>query len=203
MGEAKIRLSEAELELVTNAGWILTKNAILQKIKQHRAGLQEQQLAFLSQYAPRLPVVILSSSPKISKGENYNGLPYLLLDYPRIFERENILAIRTMFWWGQFFSTTLHLSGTYKNKAVQKIIASYEAIKQNGFYCGINDDPWKHHFEENNYRPLDKMNPAEFEKLMTNRPFIKLAAKIPLEQWEESGEILLGQFKQLIELVVD
>jgi hypothetical protein len=34
-------------------------------------------------------------------------------------------------------------------------------------------------------------------------PFIKLANKISLEQWDESGEILLRYFKQVIELVAD
>ena len=57
-------------------------------------------------------LAIVQSTPKIAKGENYLQLPYVLLDYPRCFDKENIFAIRTMFWWGNFFSITLHLSGS-------------------------------------------------------------------------------------------
>jgi hypothetical protein len=51
---------------------------------------------------------------KISRGENYQLLPYIILDYPSYFSRNNIFAVRTMFWWGNFFSITLHLSGDHK-----------------------------------------------------------------------------------------
>ena len=42
-------------------------------------------------------------SGKISRGENYRGLPYLILDYPAYFSQKDIFAFRTMFWWGHFF----------------------------------------------------------------------------------------------------
>ena len=32
---------------------------------------------------------------------------------PAVFSKENIFAIRTMFWWGNFFSISLHVSGKY------------------------------------------------------------------------------------------
>ena len=69
----------------------------------------------------------LNSSPKISKGENYKGLPWLVLDYPRYFNKEDIFAIRTLFWWGNFFSITLHISGKYKMRYEKKIIDSFES----------------------------------------------------------------------------
>ncbi|MBC7872567.1 MAG: hypothetical protein H7Y01_01150 [Ferruginibacter sp.] len=203
MGEAKIRLSQTELELVTSADWILTKNAILQKVKILLAGLQEKQQPLLVLFSPGLPPEVLKSTPKISKGENYNGLPYLLLDYPRIFTQQNIFAIRTMFWWGHFFSITVHLSGVYKKMMEQKIIDSYDLIKENGFYTCVNDNQWEHHFEKDNYTRLDELPAVDFEQRVKQEPFIKLANKISLEQWDESGEILLRYFKQLIQLLAD
>ena len=41
-----------------------------------------------------LPAEMLFHSPKISKGENYKGLPYVMLDYPRCFGKTDIFAIR-------------------------------------------------------------------------------------------------------------
>src|SRR5689334_6032402 len=116
MNQTKIMLSQKEMELVTRADWILTKNGIIKKVKQLFEELQEKQTEELKAHRSELPAAVFSFSPKISKGENYQGLPYLVLDHPRIFEKENILAVRTLFWWGNFFSTTLHVAGEYKKK---------------------------------------------------------------------------------------
>ena len=85
MNAAKIRFSHKEMELITNAEWILTKNAILQKTIQMLANVQVRQQQYLQSFSVKLPSQVIQSSPKISKGENYKGLPYQILDYPRIF----------------------------------------------------------------------------------------------------------------------
>src|ERR1700733_216708 len=118
MNEAKISLSQKEMDLVTNADWILTKNAILDKVKDLLAVLSESFQSYLHMHTLLIP----AGTPKISKGENYKGLPYLILDYPRSFEKEDILAIRTLFWWGHFFSITLHVAGKNKLLFEEKII---------------------------------------------------------------------------------
>lgn len=198
MNEAKIRLSQKEMELVINADFILTKNEILRKTMHLLGKLQEQQQSLLN----GLPVQALAEktiSPKISKGENYKGLPYLVLDYPRVFEKDNIFTIRSLFWWGNFFSTTLHLSGSYKELFSEKIICSFEVLKKDGYYYCNNDDAWQHHFEEGNYIKLTDKN--SFEKSVTDRPFLKLSKKLSLHQWENADELLFNNFKRLIEVL--
>jgi len=69
-------------------------------------------------------------SPKISRGENYLGLPYLVLDYPRLFRPDAVLAIRTFFWWGHFFSSTLQLSGGYKTEFLSRLQAAQETFSK-------------------------------------------------------------------------
>jgi hypothetical protein len=202
MSEAKIRLSQKEMELITNADWILTKNAILQKINELLGSLLEKQQRYLETNLIRLPAELFKTSPKISKGENYKGLPYLILDYPRYFDQENICAIRTMFWWGNFFSITLHLSGMYKKRAEQKIISSYEVLKKDGCYCCVNDNQWEHHFESSNYKPLTEISPTGFKESISNNHFIKLANKISLQSLENAEDILLSFFKEMTGLVV-
>ena len=153
MDTTKIRLSPEEGALVISADWILTKNSVIQKTIQLLASLQTQQEILLLTYKEILPGEIINSSPKISKGENYKGLPYLVLDYPRYFNKEAIFAIRMFFWWGNFFSGTLHLSGIYKRMYEEKIIQSFETLKTEGFSICINEDQWEHHFEITNYLP--------------------------------------------------
>src|SRR5688572_30593643 len=107
---AKIQLSTLELELVNNTEWILTKNGIIEKVKKLLHDIQMAQHEVLIAAQDQLPAEVLMPSPKISRGENYKGLPYLILDNPRFFDKQDIFAIRTMFWWGHFFSITLHVS---------------------------------------------------------------------------------------------
>ena len=73
------------------------------------------------------------ASAKISKGENM-GLPWVMLDYPRLFGQEDVLAIRTMFWWGHCFSVTLHLKGRYYG-AYLPLLRERGGIGGGGFSC--------------------------------------------------------------------
>jgi len=130
------------------------------------------------------PSEIFNTSPKISKGENYLGLPWLMLDHPRHFEKENCFTIRTFFWWGNTFSITLHLSGKYKKMYEEKIISKFEMLQQKNFYLCISEDEWSHHFEKTNYTSLNELNSETFKGNLKERNFIKLAIKIDLSQWE-------------------
>lgn len=198
MDRTKITLSPEEAALITRADWILTKNNILQKTKQLLANIQTEQRQIIESHSSFFPEEILSTSPRISKGENYKGLPWLVLDYPRYFNKENVFAIRTFFWWGNFFSCTLHLSGIYKKKYQEKIIRSFESLKIKDISICIHDDQWEHHFEMTNYLPLQNIMVSRFAETIIKRPFIKLSKKIPLEEWNEAENKLLEIFRQLI-----
>ena len=203
MNTAKIRLSPTEMELVNSADLILTKNAIIKKVQQLLGNLQAKQHEIVRLQAPGFMEKVSGTPPKISKGENYKGLPYLILDYPRYFEHQNIFAVRTMFWWGNFFSVTLHLSGDHKKKAEEKLIASYNNLREKGFYCYRNEDPWEHHFESENYRLISEMSKNDFERSVRENPFIKIANKIPLLKWDDAEEVLQGYFEEIIAMLAD
>src|SRR5215203_7212012 len=132
--QTKIQFLPAEMELVSSPDIILTKNAILQKIKSFYEELQIKQQNVLQKFSFQLPADVLKISPKISRGENYKGLPWLVLDNPRYFQHNNIFAIRTMFWWGNFFSITLHLSGNNKTELLKKVTGHFSLLGQNDFY---------------------------------------------------------------------
>ena len=125
--ETKITLSAKELELVCNTDWILTKHAIIHKVYD----LFGEQSALMQQWImneeKHLPDEVNKYQPKITKGEKLSRLlPYVILDYPRCFEKERMLAIRTMFWWGNFFSVTLQLAGNYKETALPSLLNNFE-----------------------------------------------------------------------------
>ena len=201
-GKTKIQLSSLEMKLATNAGWILTKNEIIQKARWQLESLQAKQEKYLKKYSRLFPDDVLKVSPKISKGENYKELPYLIMDYPRYFNKENIFAIRTMFWWGNFFSITLHLSGKYKKQFQQKIIASYLLLKKEECFICVSNTEWENHFEKNNFIQLKEISIAIFQNYIERKYFIKLAYKIPIRKWDNVQEFLMNKFKKMTEMLV-
>jgi len=199
MDKAKIRLSSKEMELVTNADWILTKNTIIEKAKNLFGELQEMMTEDLGRVLTHNYTKV---PPKISKGENYRGLPYLILDYPRLFEKENIFAIRTMFWWGNFFSITLHMAGSYKKQDEEKCIQAYPVFRDNDFFICTNKEQWEHHFDPSNYALVKNLSQMEWKKIISENSFIKIANKHPLHHWNDAVNKLAVDFKVLTDVIL-
>jgi hypothetical protein len=183
--KTKIQLSKFEQDLVMNADWILTKNAIMEKMKVLLQECLDLQIELLNTQKALLPSEIFHTSPKISKGENYKGLPWLMLDHPRHFNKESVFAIRTLFWWGRYFSITLHMSGHYKDLFAKKINRAFESLSAQRFYCCVSANEWEHHFDEDNYKLVDQCNEEEFQEIIDEKKFIKLSVRIDLHEWEQ------------------
>jgi hypothetical protein len=185
MNESKLHFSQSELELVCNADVILTKNKIMQNMKFLLEEVSNEMVRFSSDY-PSLSEhhSFFNISPKISRGENYLGLPYLILDYPRNFFHDNIFAIRSFFWWGNFFSSTMHLSGDYRAEFLNKIMDNYETLVQHNFYINNNIDPWQHHFQESNFILIKNLSVRDFNKLCTENQHLKISINWPLKEWD-------------------
>lgn len=198
--DTKIILSEQELQLACNTDWILTKHKINKAVYQLFGGISEFIQKELINDRAWLPEEVITGLPKINKGENYLQFPYVLLDHPRFFDREDIFALRTMFWWGNFFSCTMLLAGKYKT--------SYEnALRKNllkrdtHLYICTNMDKWDHHFGNDNYCELKNMSQPEIEKIIAEKEFIKIAAHLPLQKWHEIPELIQEEIKLLLGLL--
>jgi hypothetical protein len=136
-------------------------------------------------------------SPKISRGENYRGLPWVMLDYPRAFGREDVLAIRTMFWWGHGFNVTLHLKGRWMDVCLPVIVRRREDLAAAGFHIGINDDEWRLEHGPENYLSLGEAG----EALAGGRAFLKLSAAVGLDRWAEAPTIMKMLFGVLVDVL--
>lgn len=196
----KLTLSAEELQLVTNTQWILTKRVIIDKVNLLFGNLSVVFKSHVTANDFFLQPAIVESTPKIAKGENYLQLPYVLLDYPRCFDKENIFTIRTMFWWGNFFSITLHLSGKYKRTFETAIQKNIQSLAEHDFYICINEDEWQHHFKAENYMPVNNFTSGEINSI-TQRHFIKVAIKFPLEKWDTMPLLLEKSFLDLLQLI--
>ena len=196
--QTKIQFLPAEMELVSSPDIILTKNAILQKIKSFFEEVQMKQHDILKIYSSQLPEEVLKISPKISRGENYKGLPWLVLDNPRHFQHNNIFAIRTMFWWGNFFSITLHVSGNNKNDLLKNLTDNISFLAKNDFYIYNGTKEWEHDIDPGSYKKLSVINEDELQKIFSANSFLKLAVKFTVEPLEAIEDKLLRNYELLV-----
>lgn len=183
-----------------NAELILTKNRILYGIKRLLEGLESELLEKAYYIENDYLRSVLEPSPKISRGENYGGLPYLVLDFPRQFDSLNIFAIRTMFWWGHEFSSTLHLTGHYKTDLAPRIEAAYQQLARQQYYIGVNEDPWQHHFEEDNYLPIASLSEEKFIEYCQGFDHLKIAGRWYLQDVHFVAEDLSESWSRLLKL---
>lgn len=188
-------LSPYEAKLVSDSAILYAKNNIIKKVQYLFSAVSDQ---YVREASVKLPTGVTSVAPKISRGEQYLGLPYLMLDYPRNFSKENTFAIRSFFWWGHFFSIHLQLSGAYQQQFAPALIKAIGNGELNGWFIGIHENEWHHHFEEDNYQCIS--NGTIDVDLLTS-PFIKLAKKIPLNEWDNVQTFLTANFIKLLNVI--
>lgn len=204
MSAAKVTLSPKELELVNNADWILTKNHIIQKVNDLFSTLANGYRVEYLQHPVMAASPAFDIPPKISKGEQYQQLPYLMLDFPRYFTDTDIFAIRTFFWWGNHCSIHLILKGKFLAEYGPSIDRYFQfygkyGVETKDWFIGIGKDPWEHHFEKDNYASIQDWNGYS----VTLLPFLKLAKKIPLEEWDDIEIFMKKQFKKIMTILTD
>ena len=199
--DTKIALSDKELEMVCNTDWILTKHAIIQKVYKLFGEMLPLFEKTVNENKKYLPAEVFINSPKISKGENYKLLPYVMLDYPRYFGKDETVAIRTFFWWGNFFSVSLQLSGSCKTNALEVLHQNFEWLQQNEYCICINDNPWEHHFDTNNFAHINTIDKNKFTEILLRNRVVKIAKNIPLNKWQDAPEFILKVFSELAGLL--
>ncbi len=113
--------------------------------------------------------------PRIRKGENFHGLPWVLCDFPARFSRESVFALRNFFWWGKGFLFVLHLSGDALN-AYREVLA--EKLPENlseEYRISVSGREWEYDpeqivFEKGPDRAAASLREASFLKVMASLP---------------------------------
>jgi hypothetical protein len=196
----RFSLSADEMALVQNAGWIITKRRVIEKVYELFGQLSETYTLSL-QEAGHIPSEVKAVSPKIYKGESYQQLPYVLLDHPRFFKGTDAFAIRSFFWWGNSFSIHLHLAGQYKIQFQQQLLQQLQAGRIDNWFSVIAEDAWQHHFEPDNYLPVQPGNYEQVTTAWQQRDFIKLGQHYPIANWDTAAHFYNTAFYSLLQFL--
>lgn len=194
----ELHFSIEEATLAENVSWLLTKHTIIQKVYRLFGALSEEYRTLLAAYPRLLPEEVIAISPKIYKGEQYRLLPYVMMDFPRYFSRSGTLAIRSLFWWGNHFSVHLVLGGKYKMQYEAALEAGIPHLSPHEWYVQTTGNPWEHHFEEDNYLPLNNSAPG---LLSGKEDYLKLATLLPVNRHDEAPSFFSASFKTLLQIL--
>lgn len=192
-----VKLSAAELALANDASILLTKNRIIQKVYELFGELSTAYTQKMNAF--ELPASISNSSPKISRGENYLGLPWVMLDQPRHFNNGDIFSIRTMFWWGHHFAIYLIVKGEMLPARLNE--EALKGMQQEGWCLSLSEDPWTHHFEPDVMQPMNGLDDDTIASTIRRNGMLKVGHALPLTKHDEVMELFPLWFEQCLNLV--
>lgn len=187
-------LTNKELTYLSDTDFLLTKKHIQQKINSLLVRTEETLKAYIQEKSLKFPEGVMWKAGKIAKGENYRNLPYQMLDFPRLFRRHDIFSVRTMCWWGHFFSITLHLQGNSWEMYKTRIIRQLHRFSGRQLYLCVHPHPWEYHRGEDNFLLLDEMDESNVKQHLAEMPFLKVAAFLPLEDGASLPDFSLSFF---------
>ncbi|ULQ58395.1 hypothetical protein KJS94_09325 [Flavihumibacter rivuli] len=191
MDRTKIRLSEQERRLVTDAGIILTKNAIIGKVVDLFGGMGAEMSARALQQKESLPGSYFEAPPRVSKGEQYQGLPWVMLDYPKSFSKEKVMAIRTFFWWGKAFTVSLLLAGQYHRDFSLSVMRKLkEKDAPYPILVATHEDPWEHDVDAPGSIPLKLAFEEGREAKVFAGDYLKLSMTLGIENWDTAPDFI-------------
>ncbi len=193
--------SQEEIAVLQNSHFFTVKHAATHKIMHLFGNLEATLKAELHSFGPPEESGLNTASGKIFRGENYLNLPYIVLDYPRLFSTTSVFAFRSMFWWGNGFSFTLHLQGTAWECRREATFQNIETLRNQDFFICVNDSPWQYHFEKENYIALDAFLEAGRIDEIKKMTFLKLSRKLDTVRTKEVIPISKETLFKLLKIV--
>ncbi len=194
----KIIIHTEEFEALSEKEFFILKAKASEKIRLILQELNDQLIQHSSSDTLAVIRKYYLRQGKISRGENYLGLPYMVLDYPGYFKPESVLTFRCKFWWGSYFSFYWILSGELFKEVFTK--SELEKLKGKGYLISVSENLWDHRFESPYAIPLDEYLTLANDE--TNLHFLKLGKKIDLDQWETLPEQAFGAYSEILSEVL-
>ena len=175
------KLTNREMEILSDREFMPMKHRICEKIERSLADLHERLQAKI-QDTEGIPGS--QKTGKISRGENYLTYAYRVLDFPAVFEKENIFTFRSLVLWGHHISFHLILSGQYKDTFQDALWNRKELIFPNAL-LDQREDPW-------NWLPdsniLTNLSELKDKHSFSKHSFLKISHYLDLQEFEKVGQ---------------
>jgi len=189
-----ISLTDHELHILQDTDFLRTKARALSKVEVLLTRTREALESVVADSSLYFPHGARLAGGKIARGENYRGLPYRVLDQPALLTADDIFAFRTMFWWGHFFSATLHLQGLSLERYRNGLMDQLEELAAGGLYLSVGPTPWEYHYGRDNYVLIQPAHRAHLERCS----FLKLSRRLELGEWKRLPEFAAASLHGLL-----
>jgi hypothetical protein len=186
-----MHLNRDELQLVSDPGIIERKKKITDLII---ASFNElgKKVHSQAELPPFFSGLLNHNSWKVTRGENFHGYPFILLDTPRLINTESPLAMRTLFWWGHHFSLHFMIRRPAPSAMIEKHF-DHSLLLYTGSNC------WEQNTGSEEFVPLSKQSFSAYRPHV----FFKMALNIPLHEHEELETKALRFYSDCMELFKD
>jgi len=193
---SKIRIEPDELKLMLDNSVFIKKQSITEKIIQIYNQLHGQLL-----HSPTLKSnphfsEMINKTAKISKGENLKGFPYIIMDYPAQFDKEDNLAYRSMFWWGKSFTFIWHIQGKYlaglpKANWYNPIHSEIEEL-----WISFDSNKWNYDISKGYIKALD-FDWAKIQSGNSENRSLRIVKELNLSNWDQIVKSGLDNFENI------
>ena len=174
---SKIQLTPQELSLVGDRSFFEAKQRISLKIYELLGALKTACEKLPEHQHFHFPEDTDYQPGKISRGENLKGLPYIVLDFPRRFEGNDVFAFRTIFWWGNYVGFHFVLANkmleTYGWEWLKRLSSSW-------LFC-LHDTPWEHDIDDRSVA-VSGLDSVELKSHFSKKGFLKISQKMELSE---------------------
>lgn len=189
-------LSEEEIAVLSDTRFLVIKNELSQKVIRYLSVIERSLHRQISTLPFAYPEGTFLKSGKISKGEQYRGLPYFILDYPRLFTQKEVFAFRVMLWWGNHFSCTLHLEGNVLTERKETIIRNI-ADQPDLHFC-VNEQPWDYQFTPDNYLRISDLTEDKMSTHIHQHGFLKISDFMSVTEWPQYESFVISNFARFL-----
>ena len=193
MRKSTNKLTKHELNFAKSKLYPITKQHIVHKTNLLFNDLGQKLVQKLVQFE-----LINSLEYKVTRGENYNMMPFVVLDFPRLLGKNFDIVCRTMFWWGHYFSCNLFVNTDLINiEQTAKNIAGLSKTK-----IWVGDNLWEQNLKTDQYTKLKKLSKEQIIEILTRQPYLKLVTKIKLDTYNTIPQEAQAMFENWLLLVV-
>lgn len=169
--------TESELQLLFNKDIFLTKRTATEKLYMLFSELQVAIKDTSTHKSFPFPVGTDFNTGKISKGENYKGYPYIILDFPKLFNKNSVFAFRSMFWFGNSFLFSFVCSGDALHSLQNSFMRNRNQLHKQHIFFSLHETAWQHELNSTSDILMENASENLILQHIRKSNFIKLTSQ--------------------------
>ena len=186
--------SPFEVKLLNTVDIFLHKPAIMKKAEANLTALKQEVIKTLSQEPHPCPPESDIVKGQIVRGENHKGFPFISLDMPQMFSKNQMFTYRTLFWWGHDLIFSLILKQENQAPLIEKLIQLKEHPEWEDIQLAISPTPWEWENGMKNFIPIFGTSETKIRDTINSVKYIKIcrfyslaSSEFPKLNWADAG----------------